>query len=182
MHPTAYQDTLTANAYFCTAVRTLLSEPRGLSAIYRTSYSQRYGFRLQNCKRATSMAYLMTAHRLVLMGYINHTDCVWRVQNGRWKIYYNVFSATHWAPIAERFCSRWIIYLQVITICFCCRDIQMGHFPPHSFCPKGSPTPIFSTLLSQLRQKNSSIRKFFNWKKFRILPGCDVAFKFMGTI
>jgi hypothetical protein len=27
------------------------------------------------------MAYLMTARRLILMGHINHTDCVWRVQN-----------------------------------------------------------------------------------------------------
>jgi hypothetical protein len=69
-----------------------------LSAIYRTSYSQRYGFRLQNCKRVTSMTYLMTAHCLILMGYINQTDCVWRVQNRRWKIVCNVFSATHWAP------------------------------------------------------------------------------------
>jgi len=83
MYPTAYKDTVTANVYLCTAVRKLLSEPRGLSTIYRTSYSQRYGFRLQNCKRATSMAYLMTAHRLILMGYINHTDCVWRVRNRR---------------------------------------------------------------------------------------------------
>jgi hypothetical protein len=144
MYPTSYKDPATVNAHSCTAV----PEPRGLSTICKTSYSQRYGFRLQNCKRATSMAYLMTAHCLILMGYINHTDCVWRVQNHRGKIYYNVFSATHWAPIAERFCSRWIIYLQVITICFCCRDIQMGHFPQYSFCTKGSLTPIFSTLLS----------------------------------
>ena len=148
MYPTAYKDTVTANVHFCTAVRKPLSEPRGLPTIYRTSYSHIYGFRLQNCKRATSMAHLMTAHCLILMGYINQKDCVWRVQSGRWQIYYNVFWATHWAPSTERFCSRWIIYLQVITICFYCRDIQMGHFPQYSFCPKGSLTPIFSTSLS----------------------------------
>jgi hypothetical protein len=162
MYPTAYKDTVTAIVHFCTAVHKLLSEPRDVPTIYRTSFSQRYGFRIQNCKRVTSMAYLMTALRLILMGYINHTDCVWRVQNGRCEIYHNEFWATHWAPSTERFCSRWIIYLQVVTICFCCRDIQMGHFPQYSFCPKGSLTPIFNALLSWLRKKNSSIRKFFN--------------------
>jgi hypothetical protein len=49
--------------------------------------------------------------------------------------------------------------------------VQKGHLPLSS-----------AHYSHRSEKKDSSRRKFFNKKKFGVLPGCDVAFKFMGTI